>query len=493
MLAGLFALLFGGVLAAAGGGGGGSSSSSSATPSLLRTPPPMDDDPDTADPIDTTDDPDSPAPSARTVLEPVAADTTEIPVTPSASEAPPLLVETPAPAPQPVSVPEPASQTPDPQPQAAPTPDPEPTPEPPQAASTPEPTQPAPEPPPEPEPEPEPAPPQATPTPAPEPESPIIADAPTAPDLPASAYALDWGGLTAEEQLIVELVNRARMDPTGEIGRQDGEGFAEGVTAAPKEALAVVSTLTQAARDHSEDMDNRDYFAHTNLDGESPADRAVEAGHSTRFVGENLGWVGSTRTTFDQQDRAEFHHAGLWESDGHQQNLMSDRWSEIGVGYDYGDYRGYTGSTFVTEKFSDTGKTYLTGVVIEDDDGDDFYDMGEGQGGVRITAEGSDGTLYATSTWDAGGYTLELPPGTYTVTFEGGDMDMPYQTTVTIGDENVKLDVTDPGSGAQLALSSAPEEDSVESDFLPMIPMPEDDPDAVPPEEDEPTAGLLFG
>ncbi|MEO0915706.1 MAG: hypothetical protein AAFY31_01805, partial [Pseudomonadota bacterium] len=59
------------------------------------------------------------------------------------------------------------------------------------------------------------------------------------PGLPASAYDIGWAGLTAEEQLIVEMVNRARLDPLGELGRQD-EGFAAGVSTAPKEALAVV-------------------------------------------------------------------------------------------------------------------------------------------------------------------------------------------------------------------------------------------------------------
>lgn len=273
------------------------------------------------------------------------------------------------------------------------------------------------------------------------------------PGLPASAYDIGWAGLTAEEQLIVELVNRARLDPLGELGRQD-EGFAAGVTTAPKEALAVVETLSDASDAHSQDMDDRNFFAHTNLDGESPSDRAIEAGHGSRFVGENIGWVGSTRTTFDQQARAEGHHDNLWDSDGHQQNFMSDNWSEIGVGYDYGSYRGYDGSTFVTEMFGDRGETYLTGVVIEDEDGDDFYDIGEGQGDVRITAF-NDEAAFATATWDSGGYTLALPPGTYTVVFEGGDLDQPYETEVTIGTENVKLDVIDEGGNVSTSVSAA--------------------------------------
>ncbi len=311
-------------------------------------------------------------------------------------------------------------------------------------------------------------------------ESPVRGDGA---DLPDSAYDIGWAGLSAEEQLIVELVNRARLDPLSELSRQD-EGFAAGVTTASKEALAVVETLSDASDGHSQDMDNRDFFSHTNPDGDSPSDRALEDGHGTRFVGENIGWIGSTSTNFDEQARAEDHHDNLWDSDGHQQNFMSDVWSEIGVGYDYGDYLGYGGSTFVTEMFSDRGETYLTGVVIEDADGDEFYDIGEGQGDVRITAyDGEDS--YATATWESGGYTLALPPGTYRVVFEGGDLDEAYETDVTIGDENVKLDVIDPGGSVVASLSTSASKDAP---ALPQIEVEEYFPDV----EADVTDDLVF-
>ncbi|MEM9317469.1 MAG: CAP domain-containing protein [Pseudomonadota bacterium] len=292
--------------------------------------------------------------------------------------------------------------------------------------------------------------------------------------MPDSAYDIGWNGISEEEQLITELVNRARLDPTGEVARQ-GVGFASGVDGSPKEALAVVETLSDAADVMSQDMDARNFFDHTDPDGGTPADRAVAAGHENRFVGENIGWAGSTGRLDDPQARAEIHHDSLWESPGHQRNLMSDNWSEVGIGYDYGDFVtggvNYTSSTFVTEKFGDTGKAYLTGVVIDDEDGDNFYDMGEGQGGVRITAWNDDG-VFATATWASGGYTLELPPGTYNVAFEGGELDGVYETQVTIGSENVKLDVIEdrdavgavasslePAPVVELNVLSAPPED----------------------------------
>ena len=290
-----------------------------------------------------------------------------------------------------------------------------------------------------------------------------------APDLPNNAYDIGWAGLSAEEQMIVELVNRARMDPGEEVDRLD-EGLASGISSDPAQPLAVIEELSDAARDHSEDMDDRDFFSHLNPDNDGPGARAIDAGYGSGYVGENIGWIGSTFEQ-DEQVRAEAHHENLWESDGHQRNLMDEDWSEIGVGYDHGDYQGYDESTFVTEMFGDKGETYLTGVVIEDADGDEFYDIGEGQGDVRITAFDGE-TAYATATWAAGGYTLALPPGTYNVVFEGGELDQPYATEVTIGNENVKLDVIEEGGSVVASLNAGTP--------LPGVPVVEDTMDYVP-------------
>lgn len=338
--------------------------------------------------------------------------------------------------------------------------------------------------------------PAPTATPTATPTAVTVIETPTAPEASArepapdpepvpdpSDYALSWAGLTEEEQLIVELINRARLDPQAEVDRLD-EPLASGIPSYAVEPLAVTPELSAASREHSEDMDDREFFDHTNPDGQSPADRAVEEGHGSRYVGENIGWIASGRSVSeaDEQARVEMHHANLWESDGHQRGLMNENFSEIGVGYDYGEKYGYQGSTHVTEMFGDRGINYLTGVVIRDGDDDDFYDLGEGVGGVRVTA--SDGTnAYGTSTWESGGYTLALPPGTYEVTFEGGDLRDTYASTVVIGDDNVKLDVIedDLGAFAMTSAAPAPVEDSATLSGLPEVP-----PDPMPmPEEDE--------
>jgi len=299
------------------------------------------------------------------------------------------------------------------------------------------------------------------------------------PDLPDSDYALDWGGLTPEEQMMVELINRARMDVSAEVQRLD-EPLASGISPADDAPLAVVPTLSEAARDHSQNMDDLQFFDHEDPAGDLPWDRAVDAGHSTTYVGENIAVIGSWGTNFDEQDRVEDLHQGLWNSDGHQRNMLRDDWSEIGVGYDYGSYAGLPGGTYVTAKFSDTGKTYLTGVVIEDGDGDDFYDIGEGEGGVRVTAidEADPEKIYTTSTWGSGGYTLELPSGTYRVVFEGGGLDSAYEATVAIGDENVKLDVIEDetgGTGMASATMPTTGPDTGAEAMLPLLPPVEEE------------------
>ncbi len=294
------------------------------------------------------------------------------------------------------------------------------------------------------------------------------------PDETSGDYSLDWGGLTAEEQMMVELINRARMDVSEEVARQ-GEGLASNISSQDDTPLAVVQTLSEASRDHSENMDNLQFFDHEDPAGDLPWDRAEDAGHANTYVGENIAVIASFSTNFDEQARVEALHAGLWESDGHQRNMLRDDWTEIGAGYDYGSYGGYNGGTYVTTKFGDTGETYLTGVVIDDTDEDAFYDMGEGQGGVRITAVDNSNpeNIYTTSTWDAGGYTLALPSGTYTVTFEGGDLEAPQQAQVTIGNENVKLDVIEDSSEARVfasAILGSSEDDVLLDEVLPMLP-----------------------
>src|SRR5262249_44757561 len=78
---------------------------------------------------------------------------------------------------------------------------------------------------------------------------------------------------------------------------------------------------------------------------------------------------------------------------------------------------------------------FLTGVVLNDTNGNGKYDVGEGVGGVTITVAGAG----FTTSFGSGGYSLQLSPGTYTVTASGGLLASPLTATVTVGGNNVRL------------------------------------------------------
>lgn len=128
-------------------------------------------------------------------------------------------------------------------------------------------------------------------------------------------------------------------------------------------------------------------------------------------------------------------------------NILNSSYREVGLGFETGDYGGRS-AAFVTQDSARSGSgSLLTGVAFDDQDGDRFYDPGEGLGGLAVTVRNSSGAVVATATtMDAGGYDVALTAGTYTVTFSGGGFAAADQT-VTIGSQNVKVDLIDPVVG----------------------------------------------
>ena len=92
----------------------------------------------------------------------------------------------------------------------------------------------------------------------------------------------------------------------------------------PVEPLDSNDTLQCAARLHSLDMVERDYFDHYTPEGDSPGDRAAELGYPNASVGENIAMGQPTPEDVVQ---------GWMNSPGHCQNIMSAQYNELGVGY----------------------------------------------------------------------------------------------------------------------------------------------------------------
>ncbi|MEL6383309.1 MAG: CAP domain-containing protein [Cyanobacteria bacterium J06626_18] len=266
---------------------------------------------------------------------------------------------------------------------------------------------------------------------------------------------------SANEQYLLELVNRARSNPSAEASLQGiglNQGLAPGtISSSAKQPLVFNPKLIDASRDHSEWMLDTDTFSHTGKNGSSAGDRIRDAGYSftgSWTWGENISWRGTTGTP-DVTSFVGTQHVGLFKSSGHRTNILNGTFKEIGIGTVTGEFSGYN-AVMTTQKFAKSGSsTFLTGVAFDDGvTDDDFYTVGEGLGSINVTAtRQSDKATFSTETYGSGGYQMALTPGTYDVTFSGGDLSQTVKQTVNINSQNVKLDLatdqlpTDGGSG----------------------------------------------
>lgn len=249
---------------------------------------------------------------------------------------------------------------------------------------------------------------------------------------------------TAHEQYMLELVNAARADP---VAASQKYGFNLGNNSdKPLEPLVMNSTLLDSARGHSAWMERTDTFSHTGAGGSQPDDRAAAAGWKGGIVGENVsGSWSAGMTDVDRQAIVDEAHVGLLRSPGHLANILKPEWSEAGIGEVTGDWvqngQYYDKAFLHTQNFSDQGKQYLTGVAFDDNDDDNFYDIGEGLAGIKVEVVDKAGKTVETTTMDAGGYQVALADGDYTVRYSGGKLDGVIEKSVTIDGKNVKVDI----------------------------------------------------
>ncbi|WP_309235732.1 CAP domain-containing protein [Streptomyces sp. TRM64462] len=85
--------------------------------------------------------------------------------------------------------------------------------------------------------------------------------------------------------------------------------------------------LGALARAFSQDMAARDFFSHTDPDGDSPWDRAAQAGV------EGLGGENIAR---GQADAAAVMESWM-NSEGHRANILNCDFTTLGVGVHFGD------------------------------------------------------------------------------------------------------------------------------------------------------------
>ena len=124
------------------------------------------------------------------------------------------------------------------------------------------------------------------------------------------------------------------------------------------------TSLRNIARKHSDDMINRDFFAHKNPDGDDAGDR-IAVGHRRLIggVGENIWQYSSTLEMNGRRQPdyirlpprkiAEQAMDGWMNSPGHRENILRDTFTHLGVGVsivkgkvtatqNFGSIRAYT-------------------------------------------------------------------------------------------------------------------------------------------------------
>lgn len=271
---------------------------------------------------------------------------------------------------------------------------------------------------------------------------------------------------TPREQELLEMLNRFRTNPQGELNillntkNQDVQDalnfFNVNLTVLkqqfdqllPAQPLAWNASLRGAAIAHSNAMLAADEQTHQAPGEAGLADRVKAAGYANMAeAGENV--FAFATSMFDA-------HAGFaidWGNDtdgiqnppGHRDNMMNDDYREIGMGIIDAPSNKDVGPILVTQDLAnrfDLGNSFFLGVVYNDLNHDNQYNAGEGISNATITLSGTPGT-FSTTSMSAGGYQIQVPAGTYNVTatspFLGGTISL---NNITVGSKNVKQDFT---------------------------------------------------
>ena len=271
------------------------------------------------------------------------------------------------------------------------------------------------------------------------------------------------GQPTGEEQYYLELINRARANPSLEGSRlarsSDVDVLAslkfynvnlvtlqnEFKALAAQPPLAMNAKLMQAARAHSRDMFVKQFQGHSSSNGSSMSTRITNSGYAWRTIGENVYsyadsvWHGHAGFQVDWG----YGSGGMQSGRGHRMNIHSANFREVGIGVVKGT-NGRVGPQLVTQDFGagSVSQAFITGVAYYDLDGDGFYDPGEGIGGLVVKASGASRIAITSS---SGGYAIPVPTTSARrlTTFSGLSLSFSANAVIT-GGKNVKVDYKPP-------------------------------------------------
>jgi hypothetical protein len=246
------------------------------------------------------------------------------------------------------------------------------------------------------------------------------------------------------EQLIIYELNRARNNPVrfqqenSDVVKDDLSGVK------PLGPLAVNNSLVGSASFHAEEMLANNYFAHQSaVTGDWPNKMARDNGYAlTQTYGDFANNIESNAKLVNLPDPVLHMLRILIQDDGvsgkgHRVHLFAlnpffETHREIGVGI-ANETKTYLMS--IHTAFANTSDLFLTGVVYSDNNKNGRYDLNEGLGGVTVSVGSASTTSNA-----AGGWSIPVTNGTYTVTTSGGTFSGTATRDVTVAGANVEID-----------------------------------------------------
>src|SRR3954469_25125434 len=150
---------------------------------------------------------------------------------------------------------------------------------------------------------------------------------------------------------MLELINRARMNPAGEAARYGislNQGLAPGtISATPKQVLAMNDFLVLSADRHSNWMLAHDVFSHNEtagagFSGATFSSRMTAAGYvfagPVISAGENISWTGVLPGPINLTSAISAQHKSLFLSPGHRVNILNATFEEVGIGQQHGSF-----------------------------------------------------------------------------------------------------------------------------------------------------------
>lgn len=183
-------------------------------------------------------------------------------------------------------------------------------------------------------------------------ESPTPTPTPTATETPRVPTATPTPAATPATSPTPTAINRTRV-ATLVHARVNDRRRDHGLSPLERD-----SALRGIARNHSRDMFDRSYFAHTGPDGETRADRYDRAGYECRIDtgdsyltgAENLYKLSITGQSLSDREIAT-RAVGAWmNSSAHRKQILNDAWERAGIGVAVGTRDGNT-FIYVTQNF----------------------------------------------------------------------------------------------------------------------------------------------